>query len=164
MLQHEINDMAYIMAQAKAKGMRIWFNPAPFSTDVFKLPLDAVEMLLVNEIEGAQLARLPLDTPFPTIVDTLVAQFPAQEIILTAGKHGAYYGFKNIREKGDIINLPVVDTTGAGDTFIGYLLAARVRDLDIKESLRLACKASSLKVSRDGAMVAMPLKDEVFQY
>ncbi len=161
-LQHEINDMAYIMAKAKAKGLRIWFNPAPFSADIFKLPLDAVEMLLVNEIEGAQLARLPLDTSFSTIVDTLVAQFPSQEIILTAGKHGAYYGFKSIREKGDIINFPVVDTTGAGDTFIGYLLASRVRGFDIKESLRLACKASSLKVSRAGAMVAMPLKEEVF--
>ncbi len=161
-LQNEINDIAYIMQEAKKKEMFIWFNPAPFAKDVFDLPLHTLDMIMVNEIEGAQLARLPYETSFEAILDALVEQFPEKEIVLTAGKHGAFYGCASIREKGEIIDLPVVDTTGAGDTFIGYMLSARIKGYTVAQSLMLACKASSLKVSRPGAMMAMPLAQEVF--
>jgi ribokinase len=58
--------------------------------------------------------------------------------------------------------VPVVDTTAAGDTFIGYLMAARLRGCSITSSLAYACKASSIKVSRLGAMQGIPSAHEVF--
>jgi ribokinase len=61
-----------------------------------------------------------------------------------------------------IIDLPVVDTTGAGDTFTGYYIAARVKQFSVPEALRLACKAASIAVTLKGAMQAMPWWDEVF--
>jgi ribokinase len=56
----------------------------------------------------------------------------------------------------------VADTTGAGDTFTGYFIAARARNLSVGEAMAIACKAASITVSRMGAMEAIPFGDEVF--
>jgi ribokinase len=56
----------------------------------------------------------------------------------------------------------VADTTGAGDTFTGYFIAARNRKLPVREALAIACKAASIAVSRKGAMESIPLAAEVF--
>ncbi|MDR0602661.1 MAG: PfkB family carbohydrate kinase, partial [Treponema sp.] len=52
---------------------------------------------------------------------------------------------------------------GAGDTFTGYFLAARVRRFSVKEALALACRAASIAVSRKGALRAIPGAGEVFK-
>jgi ribokinase len=121
-----------------------------------------VDTFFVNEIEGATLAGLSATTPLPRILDRLTERFPGAEIILTAGKDGAYYSFRGTREKGDIVDLPVADTTGAGDTFTGYFIAARSRNFSVREALGIACKAASIAVSRMGAMEAIPFGKEVF--
>ena len=163
LLQNEIPHTGAIMEKAKARGMKVFLNPSPCDEKIRKLPLNLVDVFFVNEIEGADLAGIPEGSePPPVILDKLTERYPAAEIILTAGKDGAYYGFEKIREKGEIIDLPVVDTTGAGDTFTGYYIASREKQYSIKDALNISCKASSIAVSRKGAMQAMPLKDEVF--
>ncbi len=161
-LQNEIVHVDTLIHTAHERGMRVCLNPAPFDDSIFDLPLDEVDLLVVNEIEGAQLARLPLDSPYPMILETLVERYPGSEILLTIGKHGVLYGYGDIREQGDIVDLPVADTTAAGDTFIGYYIAAQFRGFSVKESLGIACKASSIAVSRFGAMESIPLAVEVF--
>ena len=161
-LQNEISHVRAIMECAKEKGMRICLNPSPCNEKIEKLPLDLADMFFVNEIEGAALAGLPPDTTPEEALDRLVRRFPRAEIILTAGKDGAYYGFGETRAKGDIIDLPVADTTGAGDTFTGYFIAAREKNIPVPQALTLACKASSIAVSRKGAMESIPLAVEVF--
>jgi sugar/nucleoside kinase (ribokinase family) len=96
------------------------------------------------------------------LLDKLLGRFPGAEIILTAGKDGAFYGRGEIREKGEIVDMPVIDTTGAGDTFTGYFLATRYRGCTVAEALAIACKAASIAVSRKGAMEAIPFANEVF--
>ncbi|MCK9286155.1 MAG: ribokinase [Sphaerochaetaceae bacterium] len=162
LLQNEINNLNYLMRQALSKQMNIWFNPAPFDEGVRALPIDKVKMLIVNEIEAARLAQLPLQSEYFTILESLTAKFPNIEIILTAGKEGAFYGCGDKRKKCAAFTVPVVDTTAAGDTFIGYLMAARLRGCSITSSLAYACKASSIKVSRLGAMQGIPSAHEVF--
>lgn len=160
LIQNEINNLSLIITKAYEKGLRIIFNPAPFTKEVLDLPLEKVSMLVVNEIEGAGLAGM--DGSAEEVLETLVKAYPSSEIVLTAGSQGAFYGYRDIREKGDIVECEVVDTTGAGDTFIGYFLAARERGLSVKASLQAACKASSIAISRPGAMAAVPVKEEVF--
>ena len=162
LLQNEIPHTDAIMEKAKKRGMKIFLNPSPYDEKIGKLPLDMVDVFFVNEIEAAALTSLNEGTPPPLILDHLTGRFPAAEIILTAGKDGAYYGFGKAREKGEIIDLPVADTTGAGDTFTGYFIAAREKQFSVAEALGLACKAASIAVSRKGAMQSMPFKDEVF--
>jgi ribokinase len=167
-LQNEIVHAAEIITEAKKRGLKVCFNPSPYDEKISLVPLDLVDIFFVNEIEGAALAAAgqaggpEANQPFPAILEKLAKKFPNAEIILTAGKEGAFYGYKGIRAKGDIVDLPVVDTTGAGDTFSGYFIAARAKGLDVNEALRIACKASSIAVSRPGAMEAVPYACEVF--
>jgi ribokinase len=170
-MQNEITHTAQIMEQAKKRGMKICLNPSPFDEKIEALPLDLVDMFFVNEIEGEALAALgTVQAPSRTvpaadpaeILDRLTGRFPHAEIILTAGKDGAYYASGKNHAKGNIIDLPVVDTTGAGDTFTGYFIAARSKNFSVEESLHLACKAASIAVSRKGAMQSIPFGKEVF--
>ena len=132
------------------------------NTTALSPPLDLADILFINEIEGAGLAGLEKTIPVTEILDRLCTRYQNTEIILTAGPQGAYYGFRTMRAKGGIVDLPVVDTTGAGDCFSGYYLAARGRGLSIQDSLDIAGKAASITVSRKGAMESLPFKDEVF--
>ncbi|GHU47493.1 ribokinase [Spirochaetia bacterium] len=163
-LQNEINLTSEIMEAAHRKGLSICLNPSPFDKTIETLPLSLVDMFFVNEIEGALLAALSRNASYEAVLEKLTARFPAAEILLTAGKEGAFYGCGTERAKGDIVDFPVVDTTAAGDTFTGYFIAARQKGLAVKESLAIACKASSLTVSRHGAMQSIPLAAEVFDY
>jgi ribokinase len=161
LLQNEIPHLGEIMTRAKDRGLSICLNPSPFDHRIATLPLDMVDIFFVNEIEGAAMAKTPADTPVKEILEKLVRAYPQAEIILTAGKKGAYYGHGGKRASGEIVDLPVVDTTGAGDTFTGYFLAAHHR-YPLNEALRFACKAASIAVSRLGAMESMPFAREVF--
>jgi ribokinase len=161
-LQNEIVHTDYLIKEAKKKGMTVCLNTAPYDEKISLLPLDKVDILVLNEIEGASLANLALDVPYVQTLEMLVSKFPDAEIVLTAGKAGAYYGYKDIRFHAPIYDQPVVDTTGAGDTFIGYFLAARDKGYETEKALNLSCKASGLAVSKSGAMASIPFGSEVF--
>jgi ribokinase len=66
-----------------------------------------------------------------------------------------------VQETHGIYNVPVVDTTAAGDTFTGYFLACVTEGLDVKRALELASKASSLAVSAAGASDSIPTRAQV---
>jgi ribokinase len=161
-LQNELPHIDLMMKAAKRRGLRICLNPSPCDEKIESLPLETTDIFFVNEIEGAALAGMPRDGGNEEILEKLVKRFPESEIVLTLGKEGVLYGYKNMREKGGILDYPVVDTTGAGDTFTGYFLAARARDFSVRESLAFACKAASIAVSRKGALQAIPDAGEVF--
>jgi ribokinase len=161
-LQNEILHNGLIMEKAKERGMKIYFNPSPYNEEIEKLPLEKVDAFFVNEIEGAALSGSTPETPPPLILEKLTGRFPHAEIVLTAGKEGAYYAFRGERSKGDILDLPVADTTGAGDTFSGYFIAARSKGFSPVLALQAACKAASYAVSRLGAMESIPLGTEIF--
>ena len=161
-LQNEIVHTSYLIEEAKKVGMKVCLNTAPFDEKILALPLDLVDILVVNEIEGAALANTKKGSSFTEVLEALVSAYPKSEIVLTVGKGGAYYAYEEIRLHEPIYDLPVVDTTAAGDTFIGYFLTARALGHDSQMALRYACKASGLAVSRLGAMGSIPLASEVF--
>jgi ribokinase len=164
LLQNEIPHTEEIIKAAHSKGMKVCLNPSPYDEKIEPLPFDKVDLFFVNEIEGAALAGMSADSrcSIPEVLDRLTGRFPKSEIILTVGKDGAYYGYGAVRAKSGVIDLPVVDTTGAGDTFTGYYLAARAKNFSVEESLSIACRAASIAVSRKGAMESIPFAAEVF--
>jgi ribokinase len=162
-LQNEISNTDIIMKKAKASGVKIALNPSPWNERAMRLPLELADILFVNEIEGAGLAKLECKTPVNEILDQLCAFFPKTEIILTAGSDGAFYGCGNFRAKGEAVSVPVIDTTGAGDCFTGYFLAARIQGFSVQDALNTACKAAAITVSRKGAMESIPFRSEVFK-
>lgn len=162
LIQNEINDIPDLITEAKNAGLKVWFNAAPFLPPIHDYPLETLDLLLINEGEGADLAG-GIEDP-GAIVACLTARLPDTEILLTLGPEGVRWGRGDERSRASVIDVPVADTTGAGDTFIGFYLAALTRNLDVQERLEWACAASSLAVSRHGSLEAVPTWDEVADF
>ena len=125
------------------------YSAAPFDLAAVRAVLPHVSLLVMNEIEAAQLR------------DGLGA-LPPVEVIVTKGADGAEW----ISAGTEPLFVPAfkvlpVDTTGAGDCFIGTLAAALDAGLDRAGAMRRAAAASALQVTRAGAAQAMPSAAEV---
>ena len=77
------------------------------------------------------------------------------------GKEGAIYIDKDGSIEQAIYEVPVVDTTAAGDTFTGFFIASLTQGLSVKQALDRATKASAITVSRIGAAPSIPTAEEV---
>lgn len=158
LLQQETNALSEAMAAAKQRGLRIAYNPAPMIAEAVKPLLDQVDLLIVNEVEAMDL------TGTNSVADAEAAlqrDYPNLRILMTLGHAGVVYIHQTERVSVPAFKVEAVDTTAAGDTFIGYCLAALVAELDIATALRRANAAAALCVTRLGASVAIPTSAEV---
>ncbi|MCQ2419836.1 MAG: ribokinase [Clostridia bacterium] len=157
-LQNEISNIPYLMEQAYAKGLRIAFNAAPYNDAVRKYPLEKVEWLIVNEVEGGGLSG---ESDYEKIAQKLTQLYPQAKIMLTLGKSGCIYRCGNEQLFQRACRVEAVDTTAAGDTFIGYFIRGIAENLPIPETLKLATVASAIAVTRPGAADSVPQYREV---
>lgn len=160
LLQNEINQVPYILRQAAARGLQVAFNPSPISADMTRYPLEGVRWLILNELEGAQLAGLE-QTEWSAILDALHEKYPAAGLVLTVGEKGVLFQDGGERLENRAYPVPVVDSTGAGDTFCGYFLACVLLGRSMQDCLRTASGAAALSVSRPGASASIPAMAEV---
>lgn len=158
LLQNEINLLPYVMETAHKRGLPIFFNAAPMDDQVHQCDLSLVDWLIVNEVEGRQLAG---DCPEEEILPVLSQKYPGMSILLTLGSRGAVCLHKGEKHAIGICSVKAVDTTAAGDTFSGYFMYGVLHELSIPDCLRLATAASALCVGRAGAADSVPLKSEV---
>ena len=164
LIQNEINHLELIIAAAVKRQMRIFFNPAPMRENVLKLDLSAADTFIVNEIEGADLAGVAVESDYRTVIAALQKKYPQTNILMTLGAQGAVYA--GAGEKETIYSPAcevekVVDTTAAGDTFIGYFLSGIVNGQTIAEALKTASKASAHCISIKGAANSIPYRNEL---
>jgi ribokinase len=153
LLQHEINETPYLITEAKIRGLTVAFNPAPMTPAVRDYPLGDVDILIVNETEGRALTGRRSE-------DEIIEALPAWENVLTLGPQGVRYrGKQRLMVPG--VKVEAVDTTAAGDTFIGYFLAGRATGLGIKAALQRACRAAAMCCTRPGAADSIPTAAEV---
>lgn len=142
-------------------GARVFANPAP----AFEMPAEAyplIDTLILNEVEAAMLAQRAVatmadaDQAAPTLLERGV-----RAVIVTLGALGSLYrDASGARIETPIFSIEVVDTTGAGDTFIG-MYAVAAAQMTPAEALRFATAASALCVSRRGAQESIPTRAEV---
>ncbi|EPC04371.1 hypothetical protein L861_03355 [Litchfieldella anticariensis FP35 = DSM 16096] len=161
LLQNECNGLSHIMTLARERGMAIAFNPAPMTADVLELPLEACQLLFVNRGEATALLELDEKTDQHALLDALGHRLPKVEIVLTLGNEGVCYQHDRERLCLPAHQVEAVDTTAAGDTFIGYFMAARQHGHDVEYCLRLASAASALCVQRAGAAPSIPVDSDV---
>jgi ribokinase len=95
------------------------------------------------------------------LLDALQRRYPAARFVLTAGEDGVYYRAGGKTMHHGSYKVPVVDTTGAGDTFCGYFLACSMRGMDIAGALEYASLASSCAVGQKGAGASIPTQQQV---
>ena len=160
-LQNEVNNIAYIMQQAYKKAMTIVFNPSPITKEIPNLPLNYVAYFLLNEIEGEALTGKKKSEE---IITEMTSLYPDAAIVLTIGKHGVLFRKGDFMLSHGVYNVPVVDTTAAGDTFTGYFIGSIAIGRDANEALHLASLASSISVSRYGASASIPKFSELTQF
>ena len=158
----EINDLGYVIDRAYEKGMRIFVNPSPVNDVLSQIDFSKVSVLVVNEVEGAALAGLADGAAYEDVIEALSMRWPTCEVVMTVGGDGSYYSFQGQTLKVPAVKTCVVDTTAAGDTFMGYFIASRLKGMNAEASLKRASLASSITVSRPGAMDSIPFVDEVF--
>ena len=158
LIQNEINGIEKIIRVASERGSRIIFNPSPMEDDVLALPLERVDMFLINRSEGEVLSGESTPT---RIVEELKSRFPEATLILTLGAEGVLYSTPKEEIRVDALAAEVVDTTGAGDTFAGYFLASLQQGSAPEEALNRACRAAALCISRPGAAASIPYQTEI---
>lgn len=122
--------------------------------------MSKISIFLVNEVEGGQIAGTS-DTQ--AILKTMLEKFPRARIVLTLGQDGAVYADAHETHFQPVFPVQAVDTTAAGDTFTGYFLAGLSEGMSIPDTLRMSAKASSIAVTRPGAVPSIPLRREVME-
>ena len=158
LLQNEINDISYIINRAEKRDIAICINPAPYGPEVLNYPLDLVDFLIVNESEATGLVG---SSPPEQLLEQMATQWPQAQIVLTLGEKGAHYRFKETNFHQPAIAAQTVDTTGAGDTFIGYFLQGIIAGKTPQAAMAQATAAAALCVAKPGAMDSIPTATEL---
>lgn len=151
LLQNETVGQAEAAATAQASGLRVFYSAAPFSAEAVRAVLTHVDVLLLNAVEAAQLEES---------LGRGVADLGVDAVVITKGSAGAeWVGAERFAVPGHAVE--AVDTTGAGDTFAGYLAAGLAEGLAPEQAMVRAGAAAALKVTRQGTADAIPAADEV---
>ena len=158
LLQNEVNLIPYIVDRAYEKGMQIALNPSPFNESLNEVDMKKIGIFLLNEVEGGQITGV---TEPDEVLAKMRELFPHAKIVLTLGKDGAKYAEGEQVYYQPIFKVQAVDTTAAGDTFTGYFLAGLIEGMDVPEVLKMSAKASSIAVTRNGAVQSIPFRAEV---
>jgi ribokinase len=157
LLQNETNLQAETAALARQMGLSVAYAAAPFDAEATQAILPHADFLILNDVESQQLEQATGLAP---------NALPTADVIVTRGAQGADWFDNRARTHHHIPALPVtpVDTTGAGDTFTGYVLAGLDRGLPMRQALDLATRAAALMVTRPGAADAIPDLSEVLAF
>lgn len=154
LIQNETNQQAYAAAMGRDLGMYVAYAAAPFDAEAVTSVLPYLDFLILNEIEAQQLTE---STGFE------VDQLPVTDVVITLGADGCRWinSVKRSSKSFAAHAVNVVDTTGAGDTFTGYLLAGLDRGMPMEQAIGLAMKAGALMVTREGTADVIPDLKEV---
>ena len=148
---------AYAQA-AQARGVKVVLNAAPAQALPTEL-LALIDILIVNEGELAAISN------HPGSVEQNLARVPVPCVIVTLGGEGALARLDDplIGQLIQQAAFPVkpVDTTAAGDTFCGVLVAALSRGQTVAQAMRLACAAGALACMMPGAQSSIPTQSEL---
>ncbi len=154
LLQNETSHQVAAAKIASDAGMQVVYSAAPFQVEAVRAVLPYISILIMNEIESEQLTQAMGHKP---------QNLPVPNALITRGAQGADWIDTN---SGETVTVPAfsvtpVDTTGAGDTFAGYVIAGLSQNMAPPDALRMAAAAAAIKVTRPGTADAIPDRAEV---
>jgi ribokinase len=143
------------LSLAKEQGLRICYSAAPFVAEQTAGLIPLTDLLIVNEGEAEALSQF---------IEKDITKLGLPHLIITLGPKGARY----IGEQGSFLvspfNVTAIDTTGAGDTFLGYVLADLSDGQTMQQAMSHASAAAALQITRQGALPAIPSRSEVNRF
>lgn len=149
--------LATVTAHARAghaAGLHVTLNGAPAQA-LPRALLGALDLLVVNEGELAEISGIQHD------VDAAIAALDVPCVVVTLGERGARARCGAAWFTQPALAVQVVDTTAAGDTFCGALVAELARGARWPDALRFGCAAAALACTRHGAQSSIPARAEV---
>ncbi|MGR3466807.1 MAG: ribokinase [Shimia sp.] len=152
--QNETNMTRGAARAAKAAGMRVVYSAAPFDASRAAGMLPHIDIIVLNEGEANTLID-ELGTP--------LHQLPVAGVLTTFGAQGSrFMDNRSLMETWvDAHPATAIDTTGAGDCYLGFFCAGLDEGLTVKDAMELASKAAALSVTRAGATASIPTRAEV---
>ncbi len=154
LMQNETNGQGYAARTARALGLRFAYAAAPFSADAVQAVIKQIDLLVLNAVEAAQLQEA---------MGQQLEDLPISDIVVTLGADGCKWVSNTGKSVSEFPAYPVdvVDTTGAGDTFTGYLVAGLDRGMAMQDAIDLALRAGALMVAREGTADVIPDLKEI---
>lgn len=159
--QNETNNTFYAIEKAKEKGMRVAFNPSPMDDNLKSFDYNNVTWLVINEVEGKGLTG---ENNPDEIINKLIASFPNIRVVLTLGGGGSIYAAGDYRYKQSVFDVRKVDTTAAGDTFLGYFIGLTARGKAPELAMRKASAAAAMAIMVLGAAHSIPKIEGVDEF
>ena len=149
---------------AKAHGVTTVLNPAPAKALPNEL-LSLIDIFVPNETEAELLSGIKV-TNEQSMKDNAnyFLSIGIKTVLITLGKQGTYFATKNQSQHIEAYKVNAIDTTAAGDTFIGAFVSRLNKSQDnLADAIDFGNKASSLTVQKHGAQASIPLLEEVNQ-
>ena len=154
LMQNETTGQLVAAEMAKDLGLQVVYAAAPFDAQAVTALLPYIDLLLLNEVEAAQL-EAAIGRPINTL--------EVNNVIVTLGADGCrwYANSTGLETDFSAIKVDPIDTTGAGDTFTGYVVAGLDRGMPMEQAIRLATQAGALMVTRLGTADVIPDLKEI---
>lgn len=154
LIQNEANLREDAARTARERHMPVIYSAAPFRPGMAEPMLPFTDVLVLNAVEAAQLSKA---------LGVVESEIPVPNLLVTKGAAGAEW---YARGSGETVSIPAfsanpVDTTGAGDCFIGYTAAGLDQGMTRAAAMRFGAAASAIKVTRRGTADAFPTRAEV---
>ncbi len=160
-LEIELSMVKYALQKAKEKAMITVFNPAPatkLTTDFFTL----CDYFIPNQSETEFYTGIyPSDEDKAKECALRLMNMGVKNVVITMGAEGSIFISSEKQHKADSFKVEAIDTTAAGDTFVGGLVTALSEGKEMEEAMRFASKASSITVIRRGAQKSIPYRSEI---
>ena len=146
--QNETNGQVIAARMAKDLGLRVIYAAAPFDAAAVEAVLPYLDVLVLNEVEAAQLV---------SETGTNLEDLPISDIVVTRGANGCAWYHKGAAPQAfEACEVTPVDTTGAGDTFTGFMVAGLDRGMPMAQAITLGMRAGALMVTRVGTADVIP--------
>lgn len=158
--QNETSYSVEFIKYAHRLGIKTCYAAAPFDAKKVKSLEGYINVMVLNQGEALELAELYQAKP-----EDILVLMGLDVFVITQGAEGADL----YSQDGQIISMTgikvsAIDTTGAGDTFLGFFLAKLCEGNNLEESLSIAIAASAIQVTRMGASVAIPTLQETLEF